>query len=41
MNEGSTYHFVIPSDIAYGPGGEGIPPNSTLLFKVELISIQK
>jgi FKBP-type peptidyl-prolyl cis-trans isomerase len=40
MNEGSTFRFVIPSDLAYGPGGGGpIPPNATLIFKVELISI--
>jgi FKBP-type peptidyl-prolyl cis-trans isomerase len=40
MNEGSTYRFVIPPDLAYGPGGAGpIPPNSTLVFRVELISI--
>ena len=42
MREGSTYRFVIPSDLAYGSGGAGpIPPNSTLIFKVELISILK
>ena len=42
MNEGSTFRFVIPSDLAYGPGGAGaIPPNATLIFKVELISILK
>jgi len=42
MNEGSTYRFVIPSDLAYGPSGAGpIPPNSTLIFKVELISVLK
>ena len=40
MSEGSTYRFVIPSDLAYGPSGSGpIPPSSTLVFKVELISI--
>jgi len=40
MTEGSTYRLFIPSDLAYGPGGAGpIPPNSTLIFKVELISI--
>jgi FKBP-type peptidyl-prolyl cis-trans isomerase len=42
MNEGSTCRFVVPSDIAYGPAGyRGIPPNSTLIFKVELVSINK
>ena len=43
MNEGSTFNFFIPSDLGYGPGGGGgaIPPNATLIFKVELISIVK
>jgi len=42
MNEGSTYRLVIPSNLAYGPGGTGpIPPNSTLIFKIELLSILK
>ena len=41
MNEGSTYRLVIPSDLAYGPSGVGgaIPPNATLIFKVELLKI--
>jgi FKBP-type peptidyl-prolyl cis-trans isomerase len=40
MNVGSTFRFVIPSDLAYGSRGTGgIPPNSTLIFKVELLSI--
>ena len=41
MNEGSTFRFVIPSDLAYGPAGAGgsIPPHSTLIFRVELLSI--
>jgi len=42
MNEGSTYRFVIPSDLAYGSSGSGpIPPNATLVFTVELISVLK
>ena len=42
MNEGSTFRFVIPSDLAYGQNGAGsIPPNAVLVFKVELISIIK
>ena len=40
MNEGSVYRLVIPSDLAYGPSGTGpIPPGSTLIFTVELLSI--
>ncbi len=43
MKEGATYMFYIPSDLAYGenprPGGP-IEPNSTLIFKVELISVK-
>ena len=40
MNEGSTFRFVIPSELAYGPRGTGgIPPNSTLIFQVELIAV--
>lgn len=40
MSEGSTYRFVIPSDIAYGPqGSTAIPPDATLIFKVELLSV--
>lgn len=42
MEEGSTYRFVIPPDLAYGTeGAAAIPPNATLIFKVELISIVK
>jgi FKBP-type peptidyl-prolyl cis-trans isomerase FklB len=42
MPVGSKWQLFIPSDLAYGmrgPGG-GIGPNSTLVFEVELISIQ-
>jgi FKBP-type peptidyl-prolyl cis-trans isomerase FklB len=43
MSVGSKWQLFIPSDLAYGengtPGGD-IGPNSTLLFEVELISIQ-
>ncbi|HZD03352.1 MAG TPA: FKBP-type peptidyl-prolyl cis-trans isomerase, partial [Longimicrobiales bacterium] len=41
MPVGSKYKFYIPSDLAYGPRGQGqtIGPNETLIFEVELLSI--
>ena len=41
MPEGSRYRLYIPSDLGYGSQGAGgiIPPFSTLIFDVELISI--
>ncbi|ARN73659.1 FKBP-type peptidyl-prolyl cis-trans isomerase [Oceanicoccus sagamiensis] len=43
MPVGSKYRFVIPSNLAYGPGGTGggpIGPNATLIFEVELVAIK-
>jgi FKBP-type peptidyl-prolyl cis-trans isomerase FklB len=41
MKVGDKYRFFIPSDLAYGDSGAGpIPPNSTLIFEVELLGIQ-
>lgn len=38
MKEGGTYELYIPSDLAYGEqGNPGIEPNSTLIFKIELL----
>ncbi|WP_416306829.1 FKBP-type peptidyl-prolyl cis-trans isomerase [Neptunicella sp. SCSIO 80796] len=41
MNVGSTYRFHIPAELAYGSRSTGkITPNSTLIFDVELLSIE-
>ncbi|MFM7556587.1 MAG: FKBP-type peptidyl-prolyl cis-trans isomerase [Verrucomicrobiota bacterium] len=42
MQVGSKYQFVIPSELAYGPNGSPpkIPPHSTLVFEVELLSVK-
>ena len=40
MPVGSKFMFFIPPDLAYGPNGGGpIGPNATLIFEVELLSI--
>ncbi|MDN6320012.1 MAG: FKBP-type peptidyl-prolyl cis-trans isomerase [Marinobacter sp.] len=40
MTEGARYKLYIPSDLAYGPGGNrAIGPNETLIFDVELLAI--
>lgn len=42
MKVGSTYEFYIPYHLAYGEKGtRGIPPYAPLIFKVELLSIEK
>jgi FKBP-type peptidyl-prolyl cis-trans isomerase FkpA/FKBP-type peptidyl-prolyl cis-trans isomerase FklB len=41
MPVGSKFMFFIKPELGYGAGGGGpIPPNSTLIFEVELLSIQ-
>jgi FKBP-type peptidyl-prolyl cis-trans isomerase FklB len=42
MKTGSEWELYVPSDLGYGPRGNpqgGIAPNSTLIFKVELIAV--
>jgi FKBP-type peptidyl-prolyl cis-trans isomerase FkpA len=40
MSVGSTYQFVIPAELGYGARMAGsIPPNSTLIFDVQLLQI--
>ena len=41
MPSGSTWKLFIPADLAYGESGRpGIPPNSVLIFEVELLSVE-
>ena len=43
MPVGSKWQVFVPSDLAYGPRAPGgaIGPNSTLIFEIELLSIQR
>jgi FKBP-type peptidyl-prolyl cis-trans isomerase FklB len=42
MPVGSKYRLTLPPSLAYGEAGAGpIPPNSVLIFEVELLSIDK
>jgi FKBP-type peptidyl-prolyl cis-trans isomerase FklB len=43
MPVGSKWQLFVPSQLAYGENGAGqvIPPNSTLVFELELLSIQE
>jgi len=43
MKEGAKWRLFLPADLAYGSQGAGddIGPNSTLIFDVELLSVNK
>jgi FKBP-type peptidyl-prolyl cis-trans isomerase FklB len=43
MKVGSQWEIFVPPDLAYGRSGMGqkIPPNSVLVFQIELLSIEK
>lgn len=40
MKEGGKAELVIPQNLAYGAGRQGIPPYQTLVFQVELLKVQ-
>jgi FKBP-type peptidyl-prolyl cis-trans isomerase FklB len=43
MRQGDHWTIFVPAELGYGEAGAGssIPPNSTLIFDIELISIKK
>ena len=42
MKVGGTRRLLIPAELGYGKKGQGddIPPNSTLVFDIELLEVK-
>ena len=42
MTPGSRYRFTVPAELAYGHDGAGqIPPESALVFDLQLVKVEK
>ena len=43
MRKGDRFTFILPPNIAYGEKGQGadIPPNTTLVFDIEIIDVKE
>ena len=42
MKEGDKWQLFVPPNLAYGPRGQrNIPPNSVLIFEIELLEVIK
>ena len=39
MKEGGTRRLILSPDLAYGPGGGGIPANQWLVFEIEFLKL--
>lgn len=37
---GAKYKLYVPSQLAYGDGGQGMPPGASLIFEIEMIEVK-